>query len=98
MRPSSRGDARGHGVDGGLVGDVGDHGDRLGAAAFEFGDRGNRFCFVASDDRDRGARFRQSPGHAEPDAAIAAGDDRHLAAESRMSCFHGCCPCCCVDG
>ena len=32
MRPSSRIDARDHGGDGRLVGDVGDDGDRLGAA------------------------------------------------------------------
>ena len=90
-------DARGHGIDGGLVGDVGDHGDRLGAAAFELGDRGERFCFVAPDDRDRGAGFRQSAGHAEPDAAIAAGDDGDLAAEIELSCFHGFCPSVVVD-
>ena len=74
-------DALDHGGDGGLVGDIGGHGDRLGAALFELGDRGERFGLVASDDRDRGAGFRQSAGHAEPDAAIAAGDDGHLAAE-----------------
>ena len=80
MRPSSRGHARGHGRDGFLVGDVGDHGDRLGAALRELGDRGLRLGLVAADDRDRSAGRRQSPRHAEPDAAIAAGDDGHLAA------------------
>ena len=35
-----------------------------------------RFLAVAGRDDDSGARFRQALGHAEPDAAIAAGDDR----------------------
>ena len=75
------GDALGHGGDGGLVGDVGGDGDRLGAASRQLGDRGVRLRLVAADDRDRGAGFGQSAGHAEPDAAIAAGDDGDLAAE-----------------
>ena len=66
--------------------------DRLGAALLELGDRGGRLGLVASDDRDRGAGFRQAPGHAEPDAAIAAGDDGDLAAEIEEFCFHGCRP------
>ena len=33
------------------------------------------FLAVAGRDDDGGARFRQALGHAEPDAAIAAGDD-----------------------
>ena len=47
----------------------------------EVGGRGGRLCLVAPDHRDIGAGFRQPPRHAEPDAAIAAGDDSHLAGE-----------------
>ena len=47
----------------------------------ELGDRGVRLGFIAPDDRDRSAGFGQSARHAEADAAIAAGDDGHLAAE-----------------
>ena len=50
------------------------------------------FRLIAPDDRDSGAGFRQSARHAEPDAAIAAGDDRHLAAEIEESRFHDCHP------
>ena len=53
----------------------------LAPASRQFGDRGGRFRFVAADDRDGSAGFRKAAGHAEPDAAIAAGDDRDLAAE-----------------
>ena len=64
-----------------FVGDVGDDGYRLDAALPEFGDRGVRLRLIASDDRDIGAGFGQPARHAEPDAAIAAGDDGHLAGE-----------------
>src|SRR5205823_4156467 len=74
-------DALDHGGDGGLVGDVGDDGHRLAAALFELGDCRDRFRFIASDDGNRGAGLRQPACHAEPDATIAAGDDRDLAAE-----------------
>ncbi len=75
------GDALHHGGDRRLVGDVGGDGDRLDAARFELGGRGRRLRFIAPDHRDVGAGFRQPPGHAEANAAIAAGDDSHLAGE-----------------
>ena len=81
IRPSSRFDALDHGGDGGLVGDVGGHGDRPDAALPELGDRRARLRFIASDDGDSGAGFRKPARHAEADAAIAAGDDRDLATE-----------------
>ena len=85
MRPSSRCGPLDHGGDRGLVGDVGDDRDGLGAALLEFGNRGFRFGFVASDDRDRGAGRGQPARHAEPDAAIAAGHDRDFAGEIEES-------------
>ena len=90
------GHARGHRCDRFLVGDVGRHGNRLGAALGEFGDRRLRLGLVAADDRDRRTGRRQTPGHAEPDAAIAAGDDGDLAAEVEQFCFHACFPLLCV--
>ena len=74
-------DVVGHSGDSGLVGDIGDHGYRFGAALPEFGGRGIRLRLVAPDDRDSGTGFRQPARHAKADAAIAAGDDRHLATE-----------------
>ena len=56
------GDALDHGGDRGLVGDVGGHGDRLGAGLLELRDGGGRFRFVAADDRDR------APASASPRA------------------------------
>ena len=79
------GDALGHGGDCGLVGDVGGHGDRPSATSRQFGDRGGRFRLVAADDCDGSACLRKAAGHAEPDAAIAAGDDRDLAVEIEQS-------------
>ena len=79
IRPSAPLDAFDHRGDGVFVGDIGGHRDGLAAGFFELTDGGERFCLVASDDRDRGAGFSQSPRHAEPDAAIAAGDDGYLA-------------------
>ena len=70
-----------HRGDGGFVGDVGNHRDRLGAALLKLGDRLVRLRFIAPDDGDRGACFRKPARHAEADAAIAAGDDGHLAGE-----------------
>jgi hypothetical protein len=70
-----------HGRDRGLVGDVGDDRDCLGAALLEFGDRRVRFRRVASDDRDHSTGFRQPARHAEPNAAIAAGNDGDAAGE-----------------
>ncbi len=98
IRPSSLADARDHGGDRGFVGDVGDDGYRLDAAVPEFGDRGVRLRLIAPDHRDVGAGFRQPARHAEPDAAIAAGDDSHLAGEIEEFCCHCCslssCPAC----
>ena len=89
MRPNSFADARDHGGDRRLVGDVGGDRDRLDAARPELGGRGVRLRFVAPDHRDVGAGFRQPARHAEPDAAIAAGDDGHLAGEIEEFCCHG---------
>ena len=80
-------DALDHARDRGLVGDVGGDRDRLDAAPRELGDRRVRFLLVAPDDRDAGAGVRQPARHAEPDAAIAAGDDRDLAFEIEYSGF-----------
>ena len=88
MRPSSLADAFDHGRDRRFVGDVGGDGDRLDAASPEVGGRGGRFRLIAPDYRDIGAGFRQPPRHAEPDAAIAAGDDGHLAGEIEEFCIH----------
>ena len=92
MRPSSPATRLDHGGDRGLVGDVGGDRDRLGAALLKLRDRLRRLGLVAAHHRDRRAGFRQSPGHAEPDAAIAAGDDGYLAGEIEGFCLHGCCP------
>ena len=86
------GDAFDHGSDISLVGDVGGDRDRPDAARLELGGRGGRFRFIAADHRDVGAGFRQPPRHAEPDAAIAAGDDSHLAAEIEQFGWHWCHP------
>ena len=63
----------------------------LAPRPLEFGDRGLRLGLVAADDRDGGAGFRQAPRHAEANAAIAAGDDGHLAGEIEWFCCHCCC-------
>jgi hypothetical protein len=84
------GDAADHGGDRFLVGDVGGDRNRLGAALLKLRDRSGRLGFVAAHHRDRRAGFCQSPGHAKPDAAIAARDDGYLAGEIEGSCCHGC--------
>ena len=71
--------ARDHGRDGGLVGDIRRHCYRLDTVLRELGGSSKRLRFIASDNRDIGAGLRQSPRHAEADAAIAAGDDGNLA-------------------
>ena len=81
MRPSSNSDAFDHCGDGRLVGDVGGDGDRPRAAPSDIGDCRARLCRVASDDGDIGARVGKPARHAEPDAAVAAGDDRDPATE-----------------
>ena len=43
---------------------------------------------VAPGDDDRGARLGQAARHAEPDPAVAAGDDGHTAAEVEQSPGH----------
>ncbi len=78
-------DALDHTGDGDLVGDVGDDGYRLDASVAQIGDRRIRLRLVASDDGDASACLRQAARHAEPDTAIAAGDDRDLAAEIEQS-------------
>src|SRR6185503_18689022 len=80
------------GGDRGLVGDVGRNRNRRGAALLELRDRLCRLGLVAAHHRDRRAGLGKSLGHAEPDAAIAAGDDGYLAGEIEGSCCHGCCP------
>ena len=47
----------------------------------QVGDGLLRLRCIAPDDGDGGAGVRQPARHAEADAAIAAGDDRDLAAE-----------------
>ncbi len=47
----------------------------------QFGDGLVRLRFVARDDRDCGAGVGKPARHAKADTAIAAGNDRHLAAE-----------------
>ena len=86
------GDAAGHGGDRFLVGDVGRDRDRRGAALLELRDRFRRLGLVAAHHRDRRAGLRKPLGHAEPDAAIAAGDDGYLAGEIEGFCVHSCCP------
>ena len=79
MRPSSSLTPLDHAVDRGLVGDVGRDRDRADAALCELCDRRLRLLLVAADDRDIGAGIGKAARHAEPDAAIAAGDDGDLA-------------------
>jgi hypothetical protein len=64
-----------------FVGDIGHDGYRPDAAASEIGDGRIRLGLVAADHGDVGAGIRQAARHAEPDATVAAGDDRDLAAE-----------------
>lgn len=66
-----------HVADGLLVGDV--HLDRIGldAQRAQFGDGARALGRVAAGHHDRGARLGEAAGEAEPDAAIAAGDERH---------------------
>ena len=71
--------ALGHGGDGRLVGDVGTDGYRLRTGLSEFGGCRIRFGLVAPDNCDAGAGARKPAGHAEADAAVAAGDDCDLA-------------------
>ena len=70
-----------HGRNRRLVGDIGDDGYRADASLAEIGDGCCRLRLVASDDGNVSAGVRQAACHAEPDAAVAAGDDRDLAAE-----------------
>ena len=86
MRPSSPLTPLDHAADGVLVGDVGRNRDRAHAARGEFGDRGLRLVLIAADHRDVGAGVRKAARHAEPDAAIAAGDDGDLALQIKR--FH----------
>ena len=78
MRPNSPGRARPWRR--AASGDVGDR-DRPGAALLQLRDRRRLLGLVAADHGDRCARLRKPSGHAESDAAIAAGDDRDLAGE-----------------
>ena len=61
----------------------------LGARCSRLGDRRVRLHVIAPDDGDRGAGFRQPARHAKADAAIAAGDDGHLAVEVEESVMVG---------
>ncbi len=47
---------------------------------------------VGAPDRDIGARLRDGVGHAEADAAIAAGDQRDLAGKIEGFVGHGVSP------
>ena len=71
-----------------LVGDVGNHRDRLDAARGKLGSRRFRLGLVAPDDSDIGAGFCKAPGDAKPDAAIASGDDGDFTFEIEQ-CGHG---------
>ena len=82
VEPAERADGVGHHLAaGGLVGDVDLEHGRLDAELGELGRGGLRLLHVASGDGDRRAGFRHAPRHAEPDAAVAAGDDRDAALE-----------------
>ena len=74
-------DAFDHGGDRGFVGDVGNDGDRFAAALLKLRDRGIRLRRVAPDDGDGSTCLRQPARHAQPNAAIAAGDDGDAAGE-----------------
>ena len=74
-------DALDHGRHRSLVGDVGDDGDRLDAVLPKLGHGIVRLRLIARDDRNRGAGLGKPARHAKTDPAIAAGDDRDLAAE-----------------
>jgi hypothetical protein len=53
----------------------------LAPPLFEPSDRSCRLRLIASDDGNRRPGFRKPACHAKADAAVAAGHDRHLAAE-----------------
>src|SRR5262249_29001242 len=84
------GDTLDHARDGLLEGDVGRDRDGPPAARGKLGSRRLRLLLVAADDRDIGARAGKAARHAETDAAIAAGDDRHLALEIEQYRLHCC--------
>ena len=68
----------------GFFGDVGFQEYRIRAEGFE-GGRG--LGAVAAGDGDAGAGVTQADGHAEADAAVAAGDQGHSAGEVKKG--HG---------
>ena len=62
-----------------LASDVDRDRDRLGAERLELLDRRRVLGGVPPGHHDRGAGLGHAPRHAEADAAVAAGDDRHPA-------------------
>ena len=68
------------------AGDVDRDRERLGAEALELADRGLALVLVAAGDHHGRAGRREAARHAEPDAAIAAGDDRDPARQIEQ--FH----------
>ena len=63
-----------------LVADIDDLGVDLAAVALELLGRRVGLLLARAPDADIGARLGHRVGHAEADAAIAAGHQRHLAA------------------
>src|SRR5581483_5522349 len=77
-----------HGIDRIPVGDVGGHGNRLDATGCEIGYRLLGFRRIAPDNGERCSSATEAAGHAQPDTAIAAGDDGDPAAEIERCCCH----------
>jgi len=78
-------DAGDHVGDGSLVGDVGRDRDRPDAARPQIGHGCIRLVLIAADDGNVRAGIREAARNAKPDAAIAARDDRDVAAEIKQS-------------
>ena len=75
-----------------LVADIDDLGMHLAAMALQLLRRRIGLVLARAPDADIGASLGQGVGHAEADAAIAAGDQRHLAREIEALVGHAFCP------
>ena len=72
-----------------LVADIDDLGMDLAAMALQLLCGGGVLRRVGAPDADVGAGLGQGVGHAEADAAVAAGDQRHLARQIEALVGHG---------
>jgi hypothetical protein len=77
------------GHDLGLLGDIDPLGQDADAGFLQLGLGLGVVLGIGAPDHDVGARLGQRFGHAEPDAAIAPGDQRHFAGQIEWRIGHG---------